>query len=135
MVNMYILQGRHNTGKTETLVDVIEILKNKYPEAKVNIIIDGKDKKVIFTNIKGLTVGIETQGDPNSRLDASLKDFIAMHCDIIFCACRTKGKTVTTVNSYGTIYNLHFINQTVVAAGFSASNMATAKSLVKRAGL
>jgi hypothetical protein len=34
MANMYILQGRHNNRKTETLVDVIGILKNKYPEAK-----------------------------------------------------------------------------------------------------
>ena len=136
MADMYILQGSHNTGKTETLVAVIDILRNKYPGATASFMVNRKDKKVVFTNIRGtLKVGIETQGDPNSRLEASLNDFETMGCDIIFCACRTKGKTVAIVNAHSTKYTLHFTRQTVVSSGFSASNIVVANSLVKAAGL
>lgn len=40
--------------------------------------------KVIISGVKGQIVGIETQGDPNSRLQDSLEDFLNASCDVIF---------------------------------------------------
>ena len=72
MSDLFALQGRHDCGKTETLNNVIQLLSQIYSDAQINRIHNGKDETVIIKNIKGLTIGIETQGDPNSRLQKSL---------------------------------------------------------------
>ena len=135
MSDLFALQGRHDCGKTETLNNVIQLLSSKYNKAIINIVINGNDKKVIFQNIKGLTIGIETQGDPNSRLQKSLSDFSTANCDIIFCACRTSGMTVNWVNSLSKKYKIHFVKQTIVNNNIKNSNMNKALSLVQLSGL
>jgi hypothetical protein len=135
MSDLYVLQGRHDCGKTETLNYVIQILSNKYTNSQINTIIDGVDKKVIFKNIKSFTIGIETQGDPNSRLEKSLTDFLNAKCNIIFCACRTTGMTVTWVNALSKQYTIHFIPQTIVSNNHKNSNLSKANSLISLAGL
>jgi hypothetical protein len=50
----------------------------------VNVIATGADIKVIMTNIKSLSVGIESQGDSHSHLEQSLIDFENAVCDIIW---------------------------------------------------
>jgi hypothetical protein len=42
-------------------------------------------------------MGIESQGDPNSRIFKSLPFFVNKECDIILCACRNRGETVWEV--------------------------------------
>ena len=46
-----------------------------------------------------MLVGIETQGDPNSRLGESLELFKKAKCSIIICATRTRRGTVTAVEN------------------------------------
>lgn len=135
MKELYALQGTHDCGKTETLNNVIHLLEKKYPNASKNIMLDGKDKKVIFENVNGLKVGIETQGDPDSRLEKSLIDFQNMNCDIIICSCRTRGMTVDWVNNFSDKYKIVFINQTIDNEKFFNSNMEKAISIVKLTGL
>jgi len=135
MSDLFALQGRGHRGKTGTLNDLIRLLSSKYNNAQVNIIINGNDKKVIFKNIKGLTIGIETQGDPNSRLQQSLSDFSNAKCDIIFCACRTRGMTVDWVNSLSNKYKIHFVKQTIVNNNFQTRNMNKATNLMRLSGL
>jgi hypothetical protein len=83
--------------------------------------------------VNGLAVGIESQGDPNSRLKRSLPAFAAAKCDIIFCACRTSGMTVDWINALSAAYIIHFVAQTVVANNHGATNDATAALLMQRA--
>ncbi len=137
MSDLYALQGGSKCGKSETLRNVIQLLTSKYPMATVNILIDGNiDKKVVFTNLKGLTVGIETQGDPNFRLKNSLDDFMKRGCNIIFCACRTRGMTVQWVNSLGNNYSIHFTKKNRVGVNQqTAANLSAANSLIALAGL
>lgn len=135
MSDLFALQGRHDCGKSETLNDVIQLLSSKYKTAKINVIIAGKDQKVIFQNVKGLTVGIETQGDPNSRLKQSLSDFLQANCDIVFCACRTNGMTVNWINALSKNYKIHFVKQTIVNNNHQNSNMNKAVSLIQLSGL
>jgi hypothetical protein len=42
-------------------------------------------------------IGFESQGDPSSRLPYTLRRFVELGCDIIVCACRTRGETAAAV--------------------------------------
>jgi hypothetical protein len=97
MKTLLALRAAGNSGKSKTLCMLIEMIKSAYPEA----ILDERRFKVdvtIIITINGTKVGIETQGDPNSRLPKSLKEFIEVNCKVIVCAARTIGQTVAVVN-------------------------------------
>lgn len=136
MPNLFALQGRSNCGKSDTLIRLFNEIKAKYPSATIQAI-NGSKKEitVILRGVNGLVVGIESQGDPNSRLQNSLSAFAAASCDVIFCACRTSGMTVDWVRAFSATYSIQFIKQTVVATNHGITNSATALSLMQRAGI
>lgn len=140
MKTIIALKGRASCGKSSTLNLVIDILKKKYQNASYNLLINGRDKKLIINNLvvnkNNLRVGIETQGDPNSRLASSLLDFNNMKCDIIFCACRTRGQTQKIIESYkNNGYNIQFINQTISNNNQQQVNCNSANQLINIANL
>ena len=97
MSNIFALQGKGNLGKTWTINQVYLELQNKYSTAQATLFTPNTiDVKAIMDiPIRGniIKVGIESQGDPDSRLNSSLVDFVNANCDIIICACRTSGET------------------------------------------
>lgn len=137
MANVFALKGAADAGKSSTIIEVMNQLKFKYPQATITTFHGGTsiDVKVIIRTIKGLIVGIESQGDPSSRLEGSLADFRAAKCDIIFCACRTRGMTVMWINKMSPQYNVQFIQQTRTSTGQNAANLAMATQLIQMAGL
>ena len=135
MSHVIALQGRASSGKTSTLVQVFKDLQVKYPTATVQVLGGRSDIKVLLHGVNGKTVGIESQGDPNSRLQQSLSDFLAAKCDIIFCACRTSGMTVDWLNALTPRHNVQFVQQNRVTSGHAKANSAMAASLIKLAGL
>lgn len=137
MADIFALQGKCNSGKSSTIKLVYNALMNKYPAAQVqNLSPNTKDIKIIISGIKGLVVGIESQGDPNSRLHKSLQDFRNANCDIIICATRTSGMTVAWVKSCSGQYRVHFIPQVLASPPNQAtSNLAMAQSIITQAGL
>lgn len=136
MGHLFALQGPGGCGKSDTLTRLFQALKTKYPSATIQVRHSGtKDIAVIMSGVNGLVVGIESQGDPNSRLQKTLPAFAAAKCDIIFCACRTSGMTVGWVNALSAAYSIHFVAQTVVANNHGATNAATASSLMQQAGI
>lgn len=95
------LSGSSNRGKSTTLNVVIGLLKAAYPRAQV----DERPYKVDRTfllMIDGRKVGVETQGDPASRLPTSLKRFVDAGCEVIVCACRSYGATKQSVEDLAT---------------------------------
>ena len=91
------LWGTANSGKSTTLRKLYELLTKAYPTAQVDILHKvGVDLSLIIT-IDGVLIGIESQGDPGSRLPDSIKVFIKRGCVIIVCCTRTKGSTVEIV--------------------------------------
>ena len=91
--------GPKEQGKSASVKNVFYILRDKYP---TQVLIDNGDIKAIVT-IKGVKVGIESQGDPKyrteqSRLTKSINDFVAEGCEIIVCACRSSGETAGSVS-------------------------------------
>jgi hypothetical protein len=90
-------KGRSYHGKTQALKKVIEdLLSNGAKEVKRKTYSIDEDETAIL-DYKGIRIGIETQGDPKSRLFPSLKDFVQENCEIIVCACRTSGNTYEAV--------------------------------------
>ena len=99
MKNIYCLQGIHDTGKTTTL----RLLKDSI-EGKYNVFSNfpnnrGRDFYAVFENIKGYTIGICSEGDNIMGVDKKFKILEKANCDIIFCACRSFGKTVDYIQS------------------------------------
>jgi hypothetical protein len=94
---VFALSGTANVGKSATIKKVYALLTDAFPTAPVqNIHRMGIDISVII-EIKGILVGIESQGDPNSRLAESIRLFTKAKCTIIICATRTRGGTVMTI--------------------------------------
>lgn len=85
-----------NHGKTSSVKEVFNQLSAKYPQ-NVQILINGGDIKAIV-EVAGILVGIESQGDPGSRMPQSMDDFVAAGCDIIVTSCRTRGETYDKIN-------------------------------------
>lgn len=139
MSKIFALKGKGNSGKTETINQVFLILQNKYSTAqathfKPNL----KDVEAIIDiplNGKIIKVGIESQGDPNSRLNTSLIDFVSSNCDIIICATRSSGMTVNWVNNYSSTHQITVIQQIYTNTNFSAANNSSALNIISMAGL
>jgi hypothetical protein len=136
MANIFALQGLSNAGKSSTLIELLNQLVHKYPNAKVQVLHRGtRDIKVIVDPVNGLKVGIESRGDPNSRLQQSLVDFRNANCDTVFCACRTSGMTVDWVNAMAPPDVVMFVVQSAAQTGLQAANTAKAKHLMQLAGI
>ena len=74
-------------------------MKKRYPNSAEELLI-GEDIKGVV-EIKGVKVGVESQGDPSSRMCKSIDDFVNKYdCLIIVAACRTKGNTYDCVEQY-----------------------------------
>lgn len=92
--------GHAQQGKSDTVKRVARIILDNYPTATTDpTAIDfSVDIKVVIT-IDKIKIGIESQGDPNSRLFESLKEFAKINCDLIICSTRTSGGTVDAVSA------------------------------------
>jgi hypothetical protein len=101
--------GKGGQGKSTSIREVFNQLRAKYP-TNVKVLIDDGDIKATI-DVNGCLVGIESQGDPNSRMQESINDFIANECPIIVAACRTKWATydkivdLKTTNGYDIIWS------------------------------
>jgi hypothetical protein len=136
MASIFALQGLGSSGKTSTLIELLNLITAKYPRAAVQAFHGGtRDVKVIVFPVNGLKVGIESRGDPNSRLLQSLADFRNANCDIVFCACRTSGMTVQWINAMSPPDIVQFIPQIRSQTGQQAANLAMVAHLMQLAGI
>ena len=123
------LRGKANVGKTSTLKKAYEILKNNYTIENVFKRIDAEIKVIVI--IKGVKIGIESQGDPGYRLKESLKEFAEKECVIIICATRTRGQTVKAVEEQKPIYKVIWKEQKENKLAQAATNDAMAKKIIQ----
>ena len=131
MKSIVAVRGSANSGKSSSVKEALSLLKSKYPMAVVEERFVGVDITIVIT-INGVKVGIESQGDPNSRLFASLKTFVKIGCHIIVCATRTRGATVNAVDALSATYRIHWIEKTRVPslAKQAAATSATARAIL-----
>jgi len=102
--------GHARQGKSDTIKRIAKKILDSYPNATTepSQIDYSADINVIIT-ADNLKIGIESQGDPNSRLPDSLKRFSADNCDIIICATRTSGGTVEEVDNLAPKYDIIWV--------------------------
>lgn len=129
------LMGLAQRGKTETITLAFQHLLDKYPQHAI-IIDDGKIsgdvKAILFIN--GAKVGIESQGDPNSRQMRSIDEFVNMGCDIILSASRTRGMTTRSIKKYEQSYNILWFQKEKAKeqTNYFSTNMDLALQLAQR---
>lgn len=99
--------GHGRQGKSTSIKALFKVLSDKYPDG-TNII---KNQGDILATIRigDILVGIESQGDPNSRMFDSLTMLREMGCNIIICACRTSGATLDKIKELHTKYGYELI--------------------------
>jgi hypothetical protein len=102
--------GHAQQGKSDTVKRIAQEITAAYPTATTNpVSIDyAGDIQVIIT-IGKVKIGIESQGDPNSRIFASLTKFSFDNCDIIVCSTRTSGATVYAVSALHTSHGYDIV--------------------------
>ena len=83
----HVLKHRKDLGELDFTYEVL-LGSDEFPNTE--------DLKAILY-YRGVTIGLESQGDPKSRIVASIEEFVKKGCDIIMCACRTKGKDVRAI--------------------------------------
>ena len=90
--------GRASEGKSSTIKNILTILK-QYRFAKIEILKEDGDVLAIV-ELNGVKIGIESQGDPKSRMisEETIELLISKGCEIIVCATRTEGMTVKKVD-------------------------------------
>ena len=142
MPTAYALQGSHDSGKTSTLKRVNEILRKKY--TVINTIKDesnslgNPDYECIYdikVNDKTIRIGIISGGDEWECIRKILQHFQRHQCEIVFCACRSRGKTVAEVkNNYPQSYFLQKDRESNPSKRAQADERA-ALGLIKMAGL
>lgn len=99
--------GHGRQGKSTSIKALFEALSKKYPN-DTNVIKNHGD--ILATiRIGDILVGIESQGDPNSRMFDSLTMLREMGCNIIICACRTSGATLDKIKELHTKYGYELI--------------------------
>ncbi len=101
------IYGRQGEGKSETIKRVCKRILTDFPNAKKFKEIDYSGDILLTIRLGDIKIGIESQGDPNSRMikgktiqklaDPEKRDKMG-DCDIIICATRTEGKTVKEVD-------------------------------------
>ncbi len=97
--NVVAVWGHAQQGKTGVIKRIARLIIRYYPEAEVLIgDIDAEGDIQLIIKIGKIKIGIESQGDPNSRLFESLPLFIEEECVLIICATRTSGATVNKVD-------------------------------------
>jgi len=125
--------GAGEIGKSSAIKEVYEEIKRVYPNLiRLRPTRGGGDINALI-NINGVIIGIESEGDPNSRMYDSLDNFLICKCDIIIATCRTKGDTIEKVrdfeklHNYRLIYAQHYFN---CSLSFKLNKL-YAKSIVK----
>ncbi len=134
MRTLIALRGVANCGKSVTIKKAYHLLKEAYPRASVEELFVGADITIIMT-IKGTNLGIESQGDPNSRLSKSLKRFVELGCKVIICATRTSGLTYEAVSNLASQYMITWLDKlkTPTVQEQEAANEVVAKEIFEEA--
>lgn len=77
-------------------------------------------------------IGIESQGDPGSRLKVSLDIFVKMDCDIILCVTRTKESTVDFVKELEPEYKINWIKKQDFSNDYEQKNKELASTIISK---
>lgn len=82
----------------------------------------------VILNYNGFLVGLEGQGDPNSRMFRTVNILAQNNCDVIFCNTRTSGATVREVQRIARDFQYRLIWVTNDRSDHIANNILNQRS-------
>lgn len=122
-------------GKTQSIQEFAKALLNKYPThsiiyIKPQIIPSNPSADFrLIVEINKQIIGIESQGDPNTKLDRRLNELVNVYnCDILICSTRTSGSTVKAVENTSKNFGYGIIRTSTYEVS-GKTNQATANKL------
>lgn len=145
-MKVYALKAHGERGKSTTLKKLIVYIFHTFPDAKVistnraftleqciaEIEKERFDRRKscnhctveniqIVLEVNGKKVGINTAGDNVVQVRESIKLFNGNHCDVGFCACRSKGETIKELEK---VYasNIEFIQKAEILGAWEYKN-------------
>ncbi|MDE5419783.1 hypothetical protein L3049_17470 [Labilibaculum sp. DW002] len=96
MMNIIVLQGLSNSGKSTTIGLVYELLlsdggisTNRQPLGG-----DPKDFSDIVINYKNLKIGFFSMGDNSNALSIAMDEYNSINCDLFICSLSTATKKI-----------------------------------------
>ncbi|WP_042366740.1 hypothetical protein [Bacteroides neonati] len=98
MKKIIALYRRGDTGKTETLNYVIEILNTITTGNLIPLVPNHTDRQATFV-FNGLTVSVCTAGDNAAEIKQNEAYFNNQKCDIAITASRSRGESVDAINA------------------------------------
>lgn len=111
MKKIIAVKGKAEVGKTTSIKKFYEWVIDNYAYKIISPNTwSGIDFKTII-EVAGFKIGICSAGDEGSTVKKYMSEFEQAECDIIICACRTKGETFQTIQSYWSkSYLINYIN-------------------------
>ncbi|PHR58689.1 MAG: hypothetical protein COA43_10565 [Robiginitomaculum sp.] len=108
--HIFVIKGIEKAGKTTVVNLIRNLLIGKHPNHKEIDYLTPRHHKEIkrIIIIGSIKIGLESQGDPSSRIYESIPFFVEEACDIIICATRTSGRTVNLINEYKLSHEIHW---------------------------
>jgi hypothetical protein len=116
-------------GKSASVKKVCELLLANFPKANLTHVFHPSPSQpftysgdiCVIIDLNGIRIGIESQGDPNSRMlyennielengeiktdvSGTIEKLALYNCDVILCATRTEGATVWKVDNIANRY-------------------------------
>ena len=128
---MICFWGLSEIGKTPAIKTIWQNLKNgSNPPLDTS-----SDDICDIVYLDGHKIGIESQGDPDSKQKEWIDELIKEECEIIICASRTKGSTVEIVESRAKNYGYDLIWLSPLSSTQSSLhpylNSTTSESIIK----
>lgn len=114
MKKIITVKGKANVGKTTSIKKTYKWIISNYPYKTISPNTWGEDDIKTIIEVDGFKIGICSAGDEGSSVKEYMNEFEQTKCDIIICACRTKGKTFQTIESYwekGYLINYIIVNE------------------------
>lgn len=111
MKKIFALWGKHDSGKSQTILKVIDVMRNLADE----ILFEepygehtGHDVAIVI-KIKGVIIGITSRGDREEQLKYNLEIFLEQGCVVILCPTRSQKKTVTYTEKFSRDNNYELV--------------------------
>lgn len=103
MKTILAIWNKAGKGKSDSIREFATLLLNTYPTNVPTVTnpIKSKSDFSIIIEINGKKIGIESQGDPGTKLQERLSKLVTKGCEVIICSTRTSGETANAVIDIG----------------------------------
>ncbi len=125
-----VLYGKYDTGKTETLKNFINILKNSgYSQIKFEDLNGGNDIRTVFEK-DNKKILVTTRGDSRNDLENDFEYFD--NCDIFICGARTRGGTNDFINGKFNKENIFWVLKSAIYIDKKYQTVLSYDNLIKQ---